>query len=187
MKPLINELPGSSKTFFKSSYGNNHIIKEFPTSSDNPKLKSEFIYFGISENLQMMVNVKAHLNFILLLQFFVDGLPLFKSSKVQFWPLLGRIVTVNNLYVPFIIACICGQEKPSSSALYFDEFVTEFNTLMSKGLLIDGFKFQIRSMCFLGDPARSFAKNVINHGGFFACEKCPVKGITFMNMSISCY
>lgn len=185
IKPVVKDLPKTPKTFFESTSGQNHIIEEFPSSSKNPRVKSEYVYFGIAENLKRLINVMAHLNFLIILQFFVDGLPLYKSSTVQFWPLLGYIVSECNLYEPFIVACFCGPEKPSNSDLYFDKFVKEINVLLRDGLMIDGFKFEINLWCFLADrPARAFSKSIINHGGFFACERCEVKGITYMNRRV---
>lgn len=185
IKPVVKDLPKSSKTFLGSTSGTSYTIEEFPSSSKNPKAKSEFVYFGITEHLQRVVNVMAHINFILVLQFFIDALPLYKSSNVQFWPILGRIVTAANLYEPFVVACYCGQEKPSSQTLYFDRFIKEMNMLLTNGILIDGYKFGIKLMCFLADrPARAFSKAIINHGGFFACERCLVKGITFHNKRV---
>lgn len=41
----------------------------------------------------------------------IDGIPLFRSSKTQFWPILGRIANCNDSK-PFVISVYCGQSKP---------------------------------------------------------------------------
>lgn len=47
--------------------------------------------------------------------------------------------------------------------------------------MIDNFIFQIKLICFSAERlARTFCKNMIDH----ACEKCPVRGITFENIRV---
>lgn len=33
-------------------------------------------------------------------------------------------------------------------------------------------------------PARAFCKSIINHGSFYACERCSIKGITVQNRRV---
>lgn len=44
------------------------------------------------------------------LNFNIDGLPLFKSSNVQIWPILCSV----ERFQPFVVAVFCGNEKPNS-------------------------------------------------------------------------
>lgn len=121
----------------------------------------------------------------MLLQFFIDGLPLFKSCKVEFWPTLYKVLMPNNVYEPFIVSCFCGEGKPFSPALYFEKFVAELNHLLTNGIVIDEQKFVVIVPCFVCDrPARAFAKGIIRHQGYFACERCIVEGIHIENRRI---
>ncbi|KAJ7996429.1 hypothetical protein DPEC_G00236980, partial [Dallia pectoralis] len=45
------------------------------------------------------------------LQINVDGLPLFRSSSTQFWPILGFVQNLPN-HKPFVIALFAGNGKP---------------------------------------------------------------------------
>ena len=58
----------------------------------------------------------------------IDGLPLFKSSNVQFWPILGRID--NPIQgEPFIIGLFCGRSKSVHVEEYLRDFITEMQAL----------------------------------------------------------
>ena len=69
------------------------------------------------------------------LDFFVDGLPLFKSSRSQFWPILIRAHNVPRLPV-MTVAIFCGESKPLLLDDYFGKFVKEMNRLQANGLKI---------------------------------------------------
>lgn len=51
----------------------------------------QFVYFGLEKGIRHSVNVDLHENRKLQLQFNIDGVPLFKSAKKQFWPILCKI------------------------------------------------------------------------------------------------
>lgn len=55
----------------------------------------------------------------------IDGLPIFKSSKLQFWPILVKF----NYFNPFIVALYCGESKPEPLDDYFRDFLEEFMNL----------------------------------------------------------
>lgn len=66
----------------------------------------------------------------------IDGLPLFRSSNVQVWPILGIII---NLFKkePFVIGIFSGSSKPSSVDEFLSNFVEEMKSLTNSGLCID--------------------------------------------------
>ncbi|KAG1663595.1 hypothetical protein GQR58_020325 [Nymphon striatum] len=78
----------------------------------------------------------------------IDGLPLFKTSCTQFWPILGRIVSPVLSY-SFIIGLYSGQQKPNDVNEYLKEFVEE----------VIGCKMMVKG-----------------HGGYFGCDKYVQKG-----------
>lgn len=179
LKTVIPDLPVTTKTFLKE-FGEFEFIIENIQSPTDLAAPAEFVYFGLADYLKKIINTKNHKLFKLLLQFFIDGLPLFRSSNIQFWPLLAKIKDSEILYEPFIVACYCGESKPFSPAQYFEKFITELNFLLANGILIDEQKFEIAVDCFICDrPARAFAKQIIGHQGFWACERCVVEGLTF--------
>lgn len=152
------------------------IEKLFP---ENVADKSEFLYIGLEYHLKRILNPKNHTDRTLLLPFNVDGLPLFKTRGIEFWPTLGRVHFGSNLYEPFVISAFCGVGKPALLKRYFSKFIEEFNEFLKNGIVTDKVLFSVKVMCFVCDrPARSFVKNIVNHNGFYSCESCVQKGIS---------
>ena len=183
LKPYHPELPLSSTTLFRSGIKTKFEIEKF--NPDNADDNSQFLYCGLALQLQRTVNINLHKNNTLRLQFNIDGLPLFHSSSIQFWPILGKVYTEQNVYNPFVIAVYCGNSKPSNVTSFLSKFVDELNYLLENGIDIDGKSFIIEIMCFICDrPARSLIKCIKNHTGFYSCERCDVRGYRFNNRTL---
>ena len=82
----------------------------------------KYYHFGIAkgvseklrtENLSMDVQ-------LIHLQINIDGLPLHKSSKTQFWPVLDRIIELEDS-TPFIIGLFSGEQKPGNIEEYLHD------------------------------------------------------------------
>ena len=58
----------------------------------------------------------------------VDGIPLFKSTKMQLWLILGKIADLPKVG-PFVIALFSSTKKPSSLLEYLEQFVMEMKSL----------------------------------------------------------
>ena len=111
------------------------------------------------------------------IQINVDGLPLFKSSNTQLWPILGKLVNPQ-VREPFIIGIFCGSQKPTNLAEYLAEFVTEMNTLEEEGMLWQDGRIQVKVSCVICDaPAKAYLKQIKGHSGYFGCDKCVQKGV----------
>lgn len=175
LHPRMPDLPLCGKTLRKRRGPPRYKIKDFNSAHE---IGSKFVYFGMTEQLQRLVNPDIHNTKILKLQFNVDGLPLYKSSPKEFWPILGKVFFEPDVYEPFVIAVYCGAGKPKCVKEYLDEFVTELNQLLENGIVIEKSKFDVECMCFICDkPARSFLKGTKGHTGFYVCERCTVQGI----------
>ncbi|XP_034240385.1 uncharacterized protein LOC117644849 [Thrips palmi] len=105
---------------------------------------------------------------------FGDGISPFKSVKRHLWPLAGCLVGQNT---PFVIAIWCGPTKdPQSVDEYLHDFIEEFK------ILRDGFSFLNRNLklkirFFIADaPARAWIRKVNQHGSYYSCERCTIKG-----------
>ncbi|KAK4886523.1 hypothetical protein RN001_002794 [Aquatica leii] len=134
--------------------------------------KGEFCYFGIMKVLPYIC-AKLPLNFIdtLELSFNIDGLPIFHSSDINLWPILGVIKNV--LTSPFVIGLYCGSSKPTPLSVFLEDFVKELKILMNEGAMLNGKKFAIKIHSFICDaPARAFIKCVKTHSGYASCDKC---------------
>ncbi|KAB0790222.1 hypothetical protein PPYR_15445, partial [Photinus pyralis] len=109
------------------------------------------------------------------LNFNIDGLPLHKSTKQQFWPIL---CVVSNLadQSPFIVALYFGHKKPPLEE-YLCDFINELKIYLKDGLVLNNtiIKITVRSFC-CDMPARCFVKNVMNHNSYSGCDKCSVRG-----------
>ena len=127
----------------------------------------------MSEQLQRTINPKNHDEKVINLQFNIDGLPLFKTGGIELCPLLAKIDFSSNLYQPLVIAVYCGKVKPKLLNRFFAKFIEELNTLLENGVDIEDVHFVVKVKCFICDrPARSFVKNMENHNGYYACDRC---------------
>lgn len=141
-----------------------------------------YYYFGIVEALgKSLSQWKDNLvdGCCLQLQINIDGLPLFKSSSIQLWPILGLLVSVP-MKEPVVIGLFSGQMKPMSTELLTD-FVCELSQLQ-EGFNFEGKRFKMRLHSIICDtPARSFVKNTKAFNGYHGCDKCTHNGVYLNN------
>ncbi|XP_074096108.1 LOW QUALITY PROTEIN: uncharacterized protein LOC141525491 [Cotesia typhae] len=171
------DLPKSAKTFLGTNT-TEHKIKNFGQDE-------EFVYFGIRTNLEKCINIKLHETRDIKLLINVDGLPLFKSSRKQLWSILCQVFSLHNYYKPFPVAIYCGHSKPSDVDRFFAKFIEEVNELQDTGIMISNNLFNITIKGFVCDrPARSLLKCMKNHGGYYDCERCTVKGQRYKKRTV---
>lgn len=92
----------------------------------------------------------------LCLIFNIDGLPIAKSSKDQFWPILCKITEKD--IPPLVIAMYHGTTKPPVNE-FLQPFVDELLILLKDGILIRNHVINVKIRCFICDtPARCFVK-----------------------------
>ncbi|CAG9825701.1 unnamed protein product [Phaedon cochleariae] len=95
----------------------------------------------------------------------VDGLPLAKTSKSQFWPILGSI---SNLYCnsPFVIGVYHGYGKPETADELLDSFITEFLHIANVGITYKCKKLaHLKDSCWWPskkDKERKFIKGAVD-------------------------
>ncbi|XP_036148989.1 uncharacterized protein LOC118647704 [Monomorium pharaonis] len=139
----------------------------------------EFVYFGLEKLFCEYFLPDFHSSSNIYLQFNIDGMTLFNSSSKQFWPILCKIICKSNIYSPFCVAVYSGNSKPANNYDFFQEFIQEINMLMSNELIINGKRFKLKIHSFICDiPARKFLKSIVGHGGYGACERCEIYGIS---------
>lgn len=95
-----------------------------------------------------MVSIKLYSERILNLQFNIDGCSLYKSSTLEFLPMLCKIFIQPSVYKPFNVKTYCGPGKPYSVKKYFNKFLFELNHLLKDGIIICEEHFKINVMCF---------------------------------------
>jgi len=166
LKPHHPDLPVTSRTLKNTGYQAADIVNI---------AGGEYVHFGIlngmkhfeNEILALFVDViDYHVN--------VDGLPLFRSSGTQLWPILGKIV---GLQCPFMIGVFCGPSKPSNVNEFLRSFIEEATVLKTSGFTLQGTAFRAQPVCFICDaPARALLKQTKSHTGYYGCDRCAEKG-----------
>ncbi|XP_060606312.1 uncharacterized protein LOC132758638 [Ruditapes philippinarum] len=105
--------------------------------------------------------------------FNIDGVPVYKSSNIQCWPIL---CSVDNLE-PFIVAIFYGNSKPSSIDDYLSDLVSELLNIREDGIRINDEVVDIQIKVFVCDaPARAFLKCIKGHTANHSCERCQIRG-----------
>ena len=104
----------------------------------------------------------------------VDGIPLTRSSRSNFWPICGLVTGSVN---PFPIGVFHGPSKPDSANEFLDALVKEYNILKRNGLTFNEKHIDIKISGFVCDaPARSFLTGTAGHTSKEACPKCTTIG-----------
>ncbi|OXA50049.1 hypothetical protein Fcan01_15190 [Folsomia candida] len=151
--------PSDSRTLIKP------VKFNAPTETVVP---GEYVHFGLKTYTQQVTKLHPTLNSIPL-QINIDGLQVFKSCSLSFWPILGYFGGLN--FNPFVIGVYSGNKKPENVNLYLQKLVADVNAeqITTK----DKFKIQ----CFVCDaPAKSFVKAIKGHNGYHGCDKCCAVG-----------
>jgi hypothetical protein len=160
------------------------LLKTPKSTPSKPVPPGEYIHFGLKTELESTItkyNLKVN---PLKLIVNIDGLPVFKSTNSQFWPVLGYISETET--PPFVIGVYYGTSKPKSSKEYLSDFVDELVTLQNSGFSVLNTHFSVKLFATVCDaPAKSFVLGVKGHTGYYGCVKCEVKG-EYINRRV-CY
>lgn len=138
------------------------------------KCGGHYAYFGIASGILKLLSQNPGIcEDNIDLCFNIDGVPLFKSSNTQIWPILCRFRD----FSPFIVALYCGQSKPNNVEEYLSDFILELQQLLQEGIVHSGTTHQVSVRAFICDaPARAFLKCIKNHNSYNACERCTTRG-----------
>ena len=97
-----------------------------------------------------MPNVEASGIDSVLVQFNIDGLPLFKSTNTQFWPILCRGIEPFESK-PFVVGLFSGDQKPGNVQEYLQSFKDEVTEVIQNGIQVPNtdHKLGVEISCFL--------------------------------------
>ncbi|KAJ8935705.1 hypothetical protein NQ314_012682 [Rhamnusium bicolor] len=158
-----------------------------PRKTNIIKLNNNAImsYFGIEGKLaaKLKHGLKNNVN-VILLQINIDGLPLFKSSSTEIYPILGLC---NDLVdnTPFTIAVYCGSGKPDPIDIFLKDFITEAKKFKCDGLVFQNYRYDFDIHFFICDtPARAYLRQTVGHTNKNSCEKCTIVG-TYSNHRVN--
>lgn len=132
-----------------------------------------YAYFGVASGILKVLSQHPGIVEHLHLCFNVDGVPLFKSSNLQMWPILCNF----HNFAPFIVAIYCGDAKPNSVEEYLSYFLQELQQLQQDGIIHGAKALKLSVKAFICDaPARAFLKCIKNHNSYHSCERCTYRG-----------
>lgn len=164
----LHNLPSNSRTLL-------HTPKDVPLRDVPP---GKYFHYGLKNAIvdqlmtldinQISRNIEINVN--------IDGLPLTKSSKSQFYPILGQIYpTIDK---PFIIGVYHGFSKPQCPNIFLKDFIEEYKTLHEEGFQFNNnLKLIVTIRAVICDtPARSFITCTKGFNGYFGCSKCMQEG-----------
>lgn len=136
----------------------------------------QYFYFGLANVIRDNLPDTREID----LQLSVDGIPLYKSSSQQFWPISISI----NGNQPCFVALFYGSQKPTSLFEYTKDFIEEFKGLDGK-LTHNGQTYSVKITAVVADaPARAFLKNIVGHNAYNSCERCEVVGERVDNTTV---
>ncbi|XP_077075167.1 uncharacterized protein LOC143726066 [Siphateles boraxobius] len=162
------------------NHGHNDLPKDSRTLLCTPKVverqarcNGEYIYYGLETGIRRtLLQCPASPDHIAV-TINVDGVPLFRSSAAQFWPMLAKVEG----FEPFIVCLFSGMAKPEPLEDYVQDLVEEIKRLRENGIQHNGNVIQFQIKAFICDaPARAFLKNIIYHTGYYSCERCEEEG-----------
>ena len=137
----------------------------------------QYVHYGLQNGIVSKLSSVSVNTTSLTLQVNIDGLPVFKSSNTQVWPILAVIRELPTRD-PFVVGIFCGASKPADVSEYLSDFVQEVKRLETEGAEIGGTKFSVTIQSFICDaPARSFLKCTKSHNGYYGCDRCCQKGL----------
>jgi len=141
--------------------------------------EGSYIYIGIEEALKKRIDENIYKEKRTRILVNIDGVPLFQSSRQQFWPILMQVFHVNYYSDPAVVAIYCGDSKPASVEEFLSNFIQEAIVLTTNGIIIGSSKYEFEIAAFACDtPARSYIKCCKSHNGFYGCECCETRGLT---------
>ena len=181
LKPYHSELPLDPRTLL----GTKSVEIE-------ANANGHFAYFGLEENIIKYCHIDDTVDTgtsVIKLDINIDGVPVFKSRNTSFWPILcsssnSKATKYPQNTSPFIVGIFYGKNKPEINH-YLDKFISELDHLLKNEIPIGIKHFDVEIRAIIADaPARSYLKQIKTHGGYYACDRCTVKGV-YKNNSVS--
>ena len=152
------------------------LPKDYRTLMDTPsvveskiKCNGDYIYYGLESGIRKYLEKCPTFTGAVKLDINVDGVPLFKSSQTQFWPIMAKF----DKSEPFIVSLFCGKAKPEPVEEYLQDFLKELQDLQENGFVHEGTRVDVKINAFICDaPARAFLKCIKGHNAYHGCERC---------------
>lgn len=139
-----------------------------------------YIHIGVGRSLHRILteNGKKSVVTELLMQFFIDGVSISKSTKSDLWIIM---VNVRNKRIrrqaPKVVGAYLGEKKPADFNEFLWPFVMELLDILDVGILFEGRQVALRILNFVLDAkARCSCKCIKNINAYFGCDICLCEG-----------
>ncbi|KYM99960.1 hypothetical protein ALC62_09283 [Cyphomyrmex costatus] len=135
----------------------------------------QYCHFGIEYGIrQFLSKSKNTVSSLIQIQIGIDGVPISRSNSNQLWPILGRIMPHEKV---FLIGCYFGKSKPANANNFLEQFVKDINNLNNNGVTYNQTTVSVLIHSIICDaPAKSFITLTKGHTGYFSCSKCTIEG-----------
>lgn len=165
------------------------LLQTKPISIENMRVVNpgKYYHFGIKNGIVCYLPYNnCILEQELKLVIGIDGLPIHKSTSLQFWPILAYIRPKSDLVFP--VGLYCGNQKPTDSNDYLKDFVDEAKYLILNGIQLEDklYKVKIDAIC-CDMPSRSFVLKIKSHTGYNSCPRCEIEGERKENRTVFPY
>jgi hypothetical protein len=170
VKPKYPELPTDARSLLKTPRKIN--VQSIPPGY--------YYHFGLRDCIEELVSryfenlpsIRVNVN--------VDGLPLFKSSSSQVYPILRNLV--ENYSQVNVVGICYGKEKPGDANLFLRAFTEEAINFTLNGVTINGHNYAFKINAFICDvPAKAFIRFTKGHSGYYSCNKCICRGEYYLD------
>ncbi|CAN7937837.1 unnamed protein product [Ixodes hexagonus] len=171
-----------SHSCFASITGSARSLLKTPRkASVVPMGAGKYCPFGLKEGLEdTLKRARSVPDDFIAININIDGLPLTKSTRDQFWPILCHVTNCGKCD-PFPIGVYYGKSKAVCAREFLRSAVSDINETLSEGLIFQGRQLRIKLSALIFDaPAKSYVLGIKGHNGYFSCTKCETEG-DFLN------
>lgn len=114
----------------------------------------------------------------ILMQFFIDGLSITRSTKDSFWIIMINVRKASmKRLIPKVVGVYYAKKKMDDFNDFLWPFVQEVLDIIDNGIVFNGSVLKPKILNFVLDaPARTSSKAVKAVSGYFGCDVCTTEG-----------
>lgn len=143
----------------------------------------KYVHIGFKSNFDNLLAKFKNVS-LLELDFNIDGVPITKSNRSCFWPVLCRVWNLDKRFI-FVVGIYHGYNKPNDFNQYLRPLVSELKELLMNGYENSSNNICVKVRAIICDaPARSGLLGTKSHTGYFGCLKCTEEGEFIKNRMI---
>jgi len=166
----LNKLLGILRTHGHTLPKDSRTLLQTPSGLEIKNIcGGQYTYHGLEPGILQLLSQNTWFTGTVDLTINIDGLPIFKSSKTHFWPILAKF----SKFEPFLVGLYYGNSKPEQVHDYLRDLIAELQVLMRNGVLHKTTVHKVTLRAFVCDaPARAFLKCIKSHNALHGCERC---------------